>query len=56
MRRRWPLCVKGELEVVDDPVRHGIVCDESDDAYLALALGIGDFYRVISSTRLGKNL
>jgi len=39
MRRRRPLRHKCELEVVDDAVHHDIVCDESDDAHLALALG-----------------
>jgi hypothetical protein len=42
--------------VVDDPVHHGIVYNESDDAHLALAFGTSDFYRVISLTRFGRNL
>lgn len=27
--------------MVDDPVHHGIVCNESDDLHLAAALGAG---------------
>lgn len=37
--RRRLLCNKGELEVVDDPVHHGIVGDEGDDAHLAATSG-----------------
>jgi len=38
MRRRGPLRDKGQLEVVNDPVHHGIVGEESDDLHDAAAL------------------
>jgi len=38
MRRRGPLCDKGQLEVIDDPVHHGIVGEEGDDFHHATAL------------------
>jgi len=42
--KRWALgggfvCDERQPEVVDDPVHHGIVCDESDAVHLAAALG-----------------
>jgi len=37
-RRRRPLRDKGQLEVVDDAVHHGIVGEESDDLHRAPAL------------------
>jgi len=33
--------------VVDDPVHHGIVCEEGDDAYLSLAFGTGQWINLI---------
>jgi len=39
VRGRRLLCHKWKLEVVDDAVHHGTVCDESYDAHFALALG-----------------
>jgi len=56
LRRGWPFSLKSELEVVDDAVDHNIVGDEGSDTHLALAFGTGDFYRVISLTRFGRNL
>jgi hypothetical protein len=41
LRRRGPLRDKGQLEVVDDPVQHGIVGEESDDLHRGAALGAG---------------
>jgi len=38
-RTRRSLCDKGQLEMLDDPVHHGIVCGEGNDAHLAAALG-----------------
>ena len=40
---RWGRFVghKCELEKVDDPVHHGIVCEEGNDAHLSLAFGTG---------------
>jgi hypothetical protein len=38
MRRRGPLRDKGQVEVVDDAVDHGIVGEESDDLHRAAAL------------------
>ncbi|MFP4083251.1 MAG: hypothetical protein ACLFVG_10940 [Candidatus Aminicenantes bacterium] len=39
MRRRRSLGDKCQLEVVDDPVHHGIVGEEGDDAHLAATSG-----------------
>ncbi len=39
MRRRRSLGHKGQLEMMDDPVHHGIVCEEGNDAHLASVLG-----------------
>ncbi|MFW6160340.1 MAG: hypothetical protein ACOC57_04275 [Acidobacteriota bacterium] len=38
MRRRRPLCHKCQLEMTDDPVDDGIVCEERDDAHPTLTL------------------
>ncbi len=38
MRRWGPLRKEGELEVVDDPIHHGIIRNKSDDLHLAAAL------------------
>jgi hypothetical protein len=48
--RGRPLCDKGEFEVVDDPVHHGTIFDESDDAHLALALGASEWVHFIDFT------
>jgi len=42
--------------VLDDAIDHRTVFDESGDTHLALVFGTGNFCRVISSMRLGKNL
>ncbi len=39
VRRGRSLCHKGQLEMLDDSVHHGIVGEEGNDAHLALALG-----------------
>jgi len=36
--RRRSLGDRCQLEVMDDPVDHGIVCDKSDDLHLSSAL------------------
>ena len=38
MRRRGPVRKEGELEVVDDPVHHGVIRAESDDLHLSATL------------------
>ncbi|MDY0231465.1 MAG: hypothetical protein RBR88_03175 [Candidatus Saccharicenans sp.] len=37
MGRRRSFGDKGQVEVVDDAVDHGLVCEESDDAHLSAA-------------------
>jgi len=41
MRGRRSFCHKGQLEVMDDPVHHGIVGEESDDLHRGAALDTG---------------
>jgi len=31
---------ESQLQVIDDPIHHGIVCEEGNDAHLALAFGM----------------
>ncbi len=38
VRRRGSLCDKCQLEMIDDPVDHGIVCQEGNDLHLSAAL------------------
>jgi len=56
-RRRRPLRAKGQLEVIDDPVHHGIVGNEGGDAHLSLASGTNqginlvDFYKGLPQSK-----
>lgn len=45
--RGRPLCDKSELEVVDDAIDHRTVCEEGDDAHMALALGASEWVHFI---------
>ena len=45
--RGRPLREKGELEVLDDAIDHRTVCEEGDDAHLALALGASEWVQFI---------
>ena len=49
MRRRL-LGDKCQHQVVDDPVHHGIVCDEGDDAHPALAFRADQRVNLINLT------
>jgi hypothetical protein len=37
LRRRGPVRDKGQLEVADDPINHGIIGEESDDLHRGAA-------------------
>jgi hypothetical protein len=39
---------KGELEVADDPINHGVISEESDDLHLSAALGADHRINLIS--------